>query len=160
MSEPRIKIHIRLAERSDVQNIIALHAEDEIGAHGDSNDAALLPAYHSAFEAIANSANEDLYVAEIAGQIVGTFKTAVLTKLTGRGSQILIIQSVQTKADIRGQGIGARMIGFCIDEAKARGIKSVQLMSNAKRIDAHRFYQRLGFVPSHTGFHLALNSAD
>jgi GNAT superfamily N-acetyltransferase len=160
MNKPRIKIHIRLSERSDVQSIIALHSEDEIGAHGDSKDAALLPAYHSAFEAIANSANEDLYVAELDGQIVGTFKTAILTKLTGRGSQSLIIQSVQTKADMLGQGIGRQMIDFCIDEAKARGIKSVQLMSNAMRIDAHRFYQRLGFVSSHTGFHLALNSAD
>jgi hypothetical protein len=32
----------------------------------------------------------------------------------------------------------------------------VQLTSNDARPDAHRFYQRLGFTPSHRGFKLLL----
>ena len=68
----------------------------------------------------------------------------------------MIIEAVQTRADIRGQGIGAGMIEFAIAEAKGRGIKRVALTSNAIRKDAHRFYERLGFKPSHLGFKMAL----
>jgi GNAT superfamily N-acetyltransferase len=57
---------------------------------------------------------------------------------------------------MRGQGIGALMIEFCIAEAKRRDIRLVQLTSNAARKDAHRFYERLGFKPSHLGFKMAL----
>jgi hypothetical protein len=32
----------------------------------------------------------------------------------------------------------------------------VQLTSNKARQDAHRFYQRLGFVESHVGFKMVL----
>ena len=57
---------------------------------------------------------------------------------------------------MRGQGIGAAMINFCIGEAKSRGMRMVQLTSNAARKDAHRFYERLGFKPTHLGFKMAL----
>ena len=57
---------------------------------------------------------------------------------------------------MRGQGIGGQMIEFCIAEAKGRGLARVQLISNAKRKDAHRFYERLGFEQSHLGFKMAL----
>jgi hypothetical protein len=33
----------------------------------------------------------------------------------------------------------------------------VQLTSDNSRADAHRFYERLGFVASHVGFKLALD---
>ncbi|ANL34064.1 GCN5-related N-acetyltransferase protein [Rhizobium phaseoli] len=97
-----------------------------------------------------------LYVAEVSGEVVGTFQTMMTTSLTGRGSSAMIIEAVQTRSDMRGQGIGARMIEFAIAEAKGRGVRLVQLTSNAIRKDAHRFYERLGFKPSHLGFKMAL----
>ncbi|OWO94763.1 GNAT family N-acetyltransferase [Rhizobium esperanzae] len=57
---------------------------------------------------------------------------------------------------MRGQGIGAGMMEFAISEAKGRGVRLVQLTSNSLRKDAHRFYERLGFKPSHLGFKMAL----
>ena len=38
-----------------------------------------------------------------------------------------------------------------VAEARDRGAKKVRLTSNAVRTDAHRFYERLGFVRSHFG---------
>jgi hypothetical protein len=38
------------------------------------------------------------------------------------------------------------------DAAKALGAALVQLTSDQARTDAHRFYERLGFVGSHRGF--------
>ena len=80
----------------------------------------------------------------------------ITTSLNARGSSAMIIEAVQTRADMRGQGIGAQMIEFAVAEAKSRGVRLVQLTSNAARKDAHRFYERLGFKPSHLGFKMAL----
>ncbi|OLP43273.1 GNAT family N-acetyltransferase [Rhizobium oryziradicis] len=147
---------IRVAQRIDVPAIVALFAADDIGGHGDTTDAAALPDYVAAFERICASANQTLYVAEQDGAVVGTFQTMLTTTMTGRGSSSMIIEAVQTRADCRGQGIGAQMIAFCLAKAKEQGCAKAQLTSNAARLDAHRFYERLGFQKSHFGFKIKL----
>lgn len=147
---------IRTAQRADVPAIVALFAADDIGGHGDTTDASALPAYEAAFERIGASPNETLYVAEQDGEVVGTFQTMLTTTMTGRGASSMIIEAVQTRADCRGQGIGATMIAFCLEKAKEQGCRQAQLTSNAARLDAHRFYERLGFQKSHFGFKIKL----
>ncbi len=147
---------IRVAEESDLAALIAIFAADEIGGHGDTTDEAAYPGYLAAFRAIRASANEALYVACLDGEIIGTFQTAILTKLVGRGASSLKIQAVQTRVDMRGRGIGAIMIKHCIDEARKRGVKTIELASNMARQDAHRFYERLGFEKRHYGFSMKL----
>lgn len=147
---------IREAREFDLPALIALFAADALGGHGDTTDPAVYDDYLRAFRMIAASSDQTLYVAELAGDVAGTFQTMITTTLTGRGSSAMIIEAVQTRADLRGQGIGAAMIDFCIAEAKTRGMRLVQLTSNAARKDAHRFYERLGFKPSHLGFKMAL----
>lgn len=149
-------VQIREATENDLKAIVALFADDPLGGHGDTTDPAALPDYRAAFARIAASRNETLYVAVRNDEVVGTFQTMVTTTLTARGSSNLIIEAVQTRADMRGRGIGAAMIGFAIDKAREDGMRLVQLTSNAQRKDAHRFYERLGFVPSHLGFKMKL----
>ncbi|MDL2407211.1 GNAT family N-acetyltransferase [Rhizobium calliandrae] len=147
---------IREAREADLGALISLFAADALGGHGDTVDPAAYDDYLRAFRTIQASPNQTLYVAELAGDVVGTFQTMLMTSLNGRGSSSMIIEAVQTRVDLRGQGIGAAMINFCIAEAKGRGVRLVQLTSNAVRKDAHRFYERLGFKPSHLGFKMAL----
>ncbi|UJW73367.1 GNAT family N-acetyltransferase [Rhizobium sp. SL42] len=149
-------VRIRAARPEDVPEIAALFADDALGGHGDTTDPEVLPDYLAAFQRIAASPNETLYVADRHGEIVGTFQTLVTTTMTARGSSAMIIEAVQTRADCRGQGIGAAMIAFAIERARAEDVRLVQLTSNAARTDAHRFYARLGFAPSHLGFKLKL----
>jgi GNAT superfamily N-acetyltransferase len=149
-------VQIREATENDLTAIVALFADDPIGGHGDTTDAQALPEYRAAFARIAASPNETLYVAEIDGEVVGTFQTMITTTLTGRGASNMIIEAVQTRADQRGRGIGAAMIQHAIEEAKRQALRLVQLTSNGERKDAHRFYQRLGFAPSHLGFKIQL----
>lgn len=153
---PSQELLIREAQETDLPALIALFAADAMGGHGDTTDPASYDDYLRAFRAIAASPDQTLYVAELDGEAVGTFQTMVMTSLNARGSSVMIIEAVQTRTELRGQGIGARMINFCIDEAKSRGMRMVQLTSNAQRKDAHRFYERLGFKPSHLGFKMAL----
>lgn len=147
---------IREATENDLMSIVALFADDPLGGHGDTTEPEALPDYRAAFARISVSQNETLYVAELGGEVVGTFQTMVTTTLTGRGSSAMIIEAVQTRADMRGRGIGAAMIQFAIERARQDGMRLVQLTSNAVRKDAHRFYERLGFTASHIGFKLKL----
>lgn len=150
------RLIIREAQESDLPSLIALFAADVMGGHGDTTDPSAHDDYLRAFRAIAASPDQTLYVAELAGEVVGTFQTMVMTSLNARGSSVMIVEAVQTRGDMRGQGIGAQMINFCIAEAKGRGMRLVQLTSNAVRKDAHRFYEKLGFKPTHLGFKMAL----
>lgn len=145
-------IIIRRARESDLSQLIAMFAADDVGGHGDTTDADAYDDYLRAFNMIDASQNEQLFVAERDGDVVGTFQTLFNRTLTGRGSLSMIIEAVQTRPDMRGQGIGAQMIGYAIEEAKRRDCRLVQLTSNAARTDAHRFYERLGFIKSHAGF--------
>ncbi|ANP85329.1 GNAT family N-acetyltransferase [Rhizobium leguminosarum] len=149
-------LNIREARKDDLPALVAMFAADALGGHGDTTEAEAFPDYLRAFVAIEASPDQTLYVAERRGEVVGTFQTMVTTSLAGRGSSAMIIEAVQTRADMRGQGVGALMIEFAIAEAKGRGIGRVALTSNAVRKDAHRFYERLGFKPSHLGFKMAL----
>lgn len=145
-------IIIRRARESDLSQLIAMFAADDVGGHGDTTDADAYDDYLRAFNMIDASQNEQLFVAERDGDVVGTFQIFFNRTLTGRGSLSMIIEAVQTRPDMRGQGIGAQMIGYAIEEAKRRDCRLVQLTSNVARTDAHRFYERLGFAKSHAGF--------
>ena len=147
---------IREAREDDVPEIVALLAADTLGGHADTTDAAALPDYLRAFKRIAKSPNDSLYVAEIGGEIVGTFQTTLITALLDRGASFLKIEAVHVRPGTRGRGIGQAMMRFAVDLAREDGARSIQLTSNKARKDAHRFYERLGFVESHVGFKLEL----
>jgi GNAT superfamily N-acetyltransferase len=59
---------------------------------------------------------------------------------------------VKVKAARRSGGIGARMMEFAEEHARAQGAALLELTSNKTRGAAHRFYERLGFSRSHEGF--------
>jgi GNAT superfamily N-acetyltransferase len=156
MHAPKLNVSIRQANREDLSAIIALFASDMIGGHGDTTDTDAFPDYLAAFERITTTPNETLYIAELDGEVVGTFQTTVLTTLSGRGSSNMLIEAVQTREDMRGRGIGETMMRFAIEEARQQGLSKVQLGSNKERVDAHRFYERVGFERSHLGFKIRL----
>jgi GNAT superfamily N-acetyltransferase len=149
-------ITIREAREDDLAALIAMFAADPLGGHGDTTDPEAFPDYARAFATISASPDQTLYVACHRGETVGTFQTMITTSLNARGASAMMIEAVQTRPDMRGQGIGALMIGFAIAEAKGRDVRLVQLTSNAMRKDAHRFYERLGFKASHIGFKMVL----
>ena len=162
MREPRrefvgsVSLAIRAARREDIPAIVALFAADEVGGHGDTTDPAALPGYEAAYDRIAESPADTLYVAELDGEVVGTFQTTQITTMTGRGGSSLTVEAVQTRADMRGRGIGEAMMRFAVERGREAGVRLVQLSSNAARTDAHRFYKRLGFVQSHVAFKMKL----
>ncbi|MBB4039594.1 GNAT superfamily N-acetyltransferase [Microvirga flocculans] len=145
-------LSIREARADDLEAIIRLHEEDELGTHGDVWSPETRPAYEAAFAAIARSPENRLFVAVDGGEVVGTFQLTFIPNLTGRGSMRVKVESVKVKAARRSGGIGARMMAFAEEYSRSHGAAAMELTSNKTRKDAHRFYQRLGFSMSHEGF--------
>lgn len=143
----------RRAGREDLSTIVAMLADDELGRARESPGD---PAYAAAFSAIERDPNQLLAVAVMGGAVVGTLQLTFIPGLSHRGSPRGEIEGVRIAADRRGTGLGQRLLEWAIDQCRARGCRIVQLTSNARRLDAHRFYQGLGFSPSHIGFKLML----
>jgi GNAT superfamily N-acetyltransferase len=95
-------------------------------------------------------------VAEDDEQVIACLQITYIPGLGRRGAERSLIEAVRVRSDRRGQGVGGLLIGWVIDQARSRGCGLVQLTSDKSRVDAHRFYGRLGFVASHEGMKLAL----
>lgn len=148
------ELTIREATTDDIPILVALYADDPLGAARETPDD--LAPYRAAFDRIAALPTDRIMVAETGGEIVGTMQLTIMYGLSHCGMSRLHIEAVRVAASHRGGGIGSRMIRWAIDDARARGCGMVQLTSNRQRVDAARFYERLGFVASHNGFTLAL----
>jgi GNAT superfamily N-acetyltransferase len=146
----------RPARAEDLPAIVALLAEDVLGATREAPGPTLDPAYSAAFEAIAADPNQLLAVAELAGEVVGTLQLSFIPGLARRGALRGQIEAVRVAARHRGAGLGEAMLGWAIAACRARGCALVQLTSDKARSDAHRFYERLGFRATHEGYKLAL----
>ncbi|UQA94249.1 GNAT family N-acetyltransferase [Streptomyces halobius] len=147
-------IEIRRATGDDLPAIVAMLADDLLGATRESPDD--LTPYRAAYEAIAADPQQHLIVAVRAGRTVGTLQLTVIPGLSRRGATRSIIEGVRVHTDERGSGLGTQLIAWAVAESRALGCQLVQLTSDATRIDAHRFYERLGFAASHLGFKLQL----
>jgi GNAT superfamily N-acetyltransferase len=146
---------LRRAVRTDVPSIVALLAADQLGATRDSG-ADLVP-YQQAFDAIdADPAQLLLVVTTADGAALGTMQLTFIPGMARRGALRAQIEAVRIGADHRSRGLGKAMLDWAIDEARRRGCALVQLTTDKTRTDAHRFYQRLGFVASHEGLKLHL----
>ena len=144
----------RKATAEDVPAIVAMPADDALGAMRETPGA--LAPYLDAFAAVDANPDQLLVVAVDHSEIIGCAQVTFMAGLSHRGMWRAEIEAVRVRIDHRGTGLGTRLIAWCIDEARNRGCGMVQLTSNASRADAHRFYERLGFTPSHTGFKLRI----
>jgi GNAT superfamily N-acetyltransferase len=154
---PIDKVSFREAKRDDVPAIVALLADDPLGMTREQPGDELPEGYWTAFEAIERDPNNMLVVAEIDGQIVGTLQLTYIPNLTYTGGERAQIEGVRVSAEQRGQGVGQALIGWVIELARDRGCRVVQLTTDRQRSDAIRFYQKIGFRPSHMGMKFPLH---
>jgi GNAT superfamily N-acetyltransferase len=146
-------VTIRRARASDVEEIVAMLADDPLGATRERPGD---PRYAEAFAELDADPRQLLAVAEAGGAVVGTLQLTFIPGLSRVGATRAQIEAVRVRADQRGAGLGQRLIEWAVGEARRRGCVLVQLTSDASRADAHRFYERLGFRASHVGMKLVL----
>ena len=139
----------RPVTRADVPAVVALLADDVLGRGRESAE---LAPYLAAFDAMQTEGGNQLIVGEAGDQVLATYQLTVMSGLSLSAARRAQIEAVRVDASLRGQGAGAALMADAEARARAAGASLMQLTSNASRTDAHRFYERLGYAPSHIGF--------
>jgi ribosomal protein S18 acetylase RimI-like enzyme len=150
-----LHVSIRPARRSDVAAIVAMLADDALGRGRERIEDPLPSSYFQAFERVARDPNLALVVAEgEGGEVVGCLQLCILPGVSSQGASRALIEDVRVASHCRGRGIGEQLVQWALAEAQARGCKLVELLTHNTRVDAQRFYKRLGFAASHVGMTL------
>jgi len=146
----------RAAQRADLPAIVRMLADDDLGSMRERCEDPLPPAYYSAFEQIDRDSNHELIVAEQNGEVIGTLHLMFLPSVSFQGGLRAQVESVRVDKRVQSQGIGSAMMKWTMERARQRGAHVIQLTTHKTRLDAHRFYERLGFKGSHLGMKLSL----
>ena len=151
-----MKLEYRSAKFEDLESIVSLLSNDPLGSKREDATVPLNDAYVSAFEAITLDPNNELLVVELDGSLVGMLQITFIPYLTHIGSWRCLIEGVRIHENFRGQGFGEKIFEYAIKQARNKGCNMVQLTSDKLRLDAIRFYEKLGFKATHEGFKLSL----
>jgi GNAT superfamily N-acetyltransferase len=147
---------VREALLDDLPAIVAMLADDALGAARENPTTPLERAYLDGFAAIEADPNHQLLVGSLGAEIVATLQVTFLPGLSHRGMWRGQVESVRVASAHRGKGLGAAIMAEAVARCRARGCGLVQLGTAISRTDAHRFYARLGFERSHYGFKMTL----
>jgi ribosomal protein S18 acetylase RimI-like enzyme len=149
-----LSITIRRAGRDDVGAIVAMLADDPLGSGRERLEDPLPSSYFRAFEQVERDPNLQLVVAEDGGVVVGCLQLCILPGLSSQGASRGLIEDVRVASSCRSRGIGEQLVRWAVAQARAKDCKLVELLTHSTRVDAQRFYARLGFQPSHVGMTL------
>lgn len=150
------ELTFRRASRADLPRVVQLMTEDVLGQAREQFSDPLPQPYYDAFQRIDADPMHELIVVERDGRVVATMHLMELNSLTRLATKRLEVEGVRVEATLRGQRIGEAMMKWAIARAAARGCGIVQLTTDVRRKDAHRFYERIGFVATHVGMKYTL----
>ena len=150
------KLTFRLTTEGDLSVIVEMLADDPLGASREKIEIPLPALYLTAFAQIRNDSNQELTVAELNGEVVGTFQLTFIPYLTHQGGLRAQVEAVRVSSAHRGKGVGTQLLQHAIERAKEKGCYVVQLTTDKQRPRAIQFYESLGFVATHEGMKLKL----
>lgn len=149
-------INFRIATEQDLDRIVEMLSDDELGKTRERYEQPLPESYIKAFQAITSDPNNELVVAYQGNEVIGVQQITFVPYITYQGGWRATIEGVRTAPSVRGKGIGTELIKWAIHRAKERGCHLIQLTTDKQRGDALRFYERLGFKPTHEGLKMKL----
>ena len=148
-------VTVREATQGDLSAIAALLADDGLGRGREADDVAV---YQAAFARMSAQSQNVYLVADSAGEVLGCLQYTVIHGLSRAGASRAQIEGVRVAATARGKKIGETMMQVAIDRARDDGCTLIQLTTDQRRVDARRFYERLGFEASHFGMKMGLDT--
>jgi len=156
------RLIIRDARPEDLPAVVRLIHDDQIGRRRERTEEPLAEGYLRGLAAIDADPRNRLVVAEVEGEegLAGCMQITYIPGIAMVGGERAQIEAVRVASGLRGRGIGARFMAWAIEEARARGCALVQLTTDKRRVDAARFYRRLGFAPTHEGMKLILRDVE
>lgn len=138
---------VRLATQEDLPRLVELLAQLPLAPPATPPGVSV-----EAFEKVAADPRQQLFVLEVDGMVVGTACLLIMPNLTHEGRPYAIVENVVVAAAARGSGYGELLMRYIIAQARSAGCYKLSLTSNEQRLDAHRFYERLGFRSSQRAF--------
>ncbi len=146
----------RSIHRDDIPAVVAMLADDALGATRERYGDPLPDCYWQAFEAVSRTPSVDILVADLDGEVVGCLQLAMIPGLARQGMKRAQIEAVRVHSHHRSRKIGEALVNEAIRQAREAGCGLVELATDKQRPDAHRFYERLGFQATHEGMKLVL----
>lgn len=151
-------VTIRSAHSGDVERLIELLRHGALDDRQD--DRSDLGAYLAALTEIQAAAGNDVLVVEVDDEVVGMCQLVLFRHFQRHGGRCAEVESMHIRPEFRGRGLGEHLLDAAVNAAREAGCYRIQLTSNLRRADAHRFYEHHGFVPSHVGFKRLLGSSE
>ena len=148
---------VRAAVEDDIPRILELYqdliittSQQELkrGSPGDN--------YQRVYNEIQNVPGYELLVVEENGIVLGTMVLLIIPNLSHSALPWAVIENMMVDSSYRRRGLGRLLIDYAIARAKEAGCYKIQLSSNKKRPEAHRFYQSSGFEDSAHGIRMYL----
>ncbi len=144
-------VSFRLATADDLPALLRLLVDDAVAQARGGYTAEVTPAVAAAFDEIERDPNNELWLGERDGEVIAMLQLTLIPGLSRGGMKRALVEAVRVRADLRGQRIGEALMAHVEERAKAAGCGLIQLTTDKKRLDAHRFYERIGYVASHVG---------
>ena len=143
-------VRVRAAGEDDAGGLV--HLYDQLAGDRDEARPAGAADARALVARLQSQPDRALLVAEAGGAVVGTADVVVVDNLTHGGRPWAIVENVVVDERWRGLGVGHALMDEVVARARRRGCYKVQLLSRVERVDAHRFYEDLGFDRSAEGF--------
>ena len=143
----------------DVPAVVALLRDDALGTTRESatDDRPARPTIDArSRRSTPTRASCSSWCARPDGEVVATLQLTFLRTLSRRGGLRMQVEAVRVAGSERGAGLGQALMGWAVDVGRARGAVVAQLTTDRRRVEAHRFYERLGWVDTHKGMKLDL----
>lgn len=150
----------REAVAADLDAVVALLHDDVLGQGREDVADVDSAAYAAAFAELCDSKYFGVFVMEVSGDVVGCYQMMFLPHLSFKGTMRAQVESVRVRSDLRGQGLGTRLVQHAIETAREAGCGIFQLTSNKERLEANKFYRALGLDATHDGYKLYFTSSD
>ena len=144
-------VRFRLASVADLPALLRLLVDDAVAQARGGYTAEVAPAVAAAFDEIERDPRNELWLGERDGEVVAMLQLTLIPGLSRGGMKRALVEAVRVRADLRGQRIGEALMAHVEERAKAAGCGLIQLTTDRQRLDAHRFYERLGYAASHVG---------
>jgi len=147
-------LFFRKAQEKDLNKILLMMADDFLGKNRENLED--LEIYKKAFKEISADKHNFLAVVEFENEVIATCHLTVISSLTRKASKRINIDAVRVDKRFTNKGIGSWMMKRVIEFAEKNDVRILQLTTDKSRIDAHRFYKKLGFDATHEGMKLYL----
>jgi GNAT superfamily N-acetyltransferase len=144
-------IVFRQAVAADLPALLLLLVDDAVAQARGGYTAEVTPQVLAAFDEISRDPNNELWLGERDGELIAMLQLTLIPGLSRGGMRRALVEAVRVRADLRSRGIGEALMVHVEARARDAGCGLIQLTTDSRRLAAHRFYERIGYAPSHVG---------